>query len=59
MVDRISPQARSRIMAAIRSVDTQPELLLRKALSGSENSQETWRVTKPPGMGFSSRVGVF
>ncbi|MFZ3036271.1 MAG: hypothetical protein WA112_03160 [Rugosibacter sp.] len=46
-------------MAAIRSVDTQPELLLRKALSGSENSQETWRVTKPPGMGFSSRVGVF
>jgi DNA mismatch endonuclease (patch repair protein) len=32
MVDRISPQARSRIMAAIRSVDTQPELLLRKAL---------------------------
>ncbi len=32
MVDRITPQARSRIMAAIRSKDTQPELLLRKAL---------------------------
>lgn len=32
MVDRIAPQARSRIMAAIRSGDTKPELLLRKAL---------------------------
>ena len=32
MVDRITPQARSRIMAAIKSKDTQPELLLRKAL---------------------------
>jgi DNA mismatch endonuclease (patch repair protein) len=32
MVDRIAPQVRSRIMAAIRSKDTQPELLLRKAL---------------------------
>jgi DNA mismatch endonuclease (patch repair protein) len=32
MVDRITPQARSRIMAAIRSGDTKPELLLRKAL---------------------------
>lgn len=32
MVDRITPQARSRIMAAIRSGNTKPELLLRKAL---------------------------
>ena len=32
MADRIAPQVRSRIMAAIKSGDTKPELLLRKAL---------------------------
>lgn len=32
MADSITPQTRSRIMAAIRSGNTKPELLLRKAL---------------------------
>ena len=32
MVDRISEEARSRIMSAIRSKNTKPELILRKAL---------------------------
>ena len=32
MADRITTQARSRIMAAIRGKNTKPELLLRKAL---------------------------
>lgn len=32
MADRLTREARSRVMAAIRSVDTQPELELRRAL---------------------------
>lgn len=34
MIDRVSPSVRSRMMASIRSRDTQPELIVRRHLHG-------------------------
>ena len=34
VVDRVSPETRSRIMPAIRSKDTKPELVIRRLVHG-------------------------
>lgn len=62
MADRLSPAARSRLMAGIRSKDTSPELRVRQALHGAGLRYRLHRRDLPgrPDVAFSrARVAVF
>jgi DNA mismatch endonuclease (patch repair protein) len=60
MVDKISREKRSKIMASIRSKNTKPEIILREALSAKGLRYETYFGPEKIDIAFpSERIAVF